>query len=163
MSKTISLIICIILMILSAYAYLYVDHKIRTGEGQLSTGEKEYAQGEVALKKGEAELSAGEQKLSRGKQAYKATNIIPFVAVAKEVPIVNLPFKGVKKSIDSGDKRVASGQTQVNEGEKRLAAGKAQLAMAKKIRAYLGWATAFFLLLSLLILFFWRRIPRKIA
>ncbi|OGT49171.1 MAG: hypothetical protein A3E82_09500 [Gammaproteobacteria bacterium RIFCSPHIGHO2_12_FULL_38_11] len=169
MGKMITLLFVLCLAIASLSGYVYLNNKINTGQALLDAGQKKYDEGQAMLKAGRAKLAAGKHKLSRAKKGFGGLKLITTVVL----PVTALPVGGAvfhegDKKLAEGSKLVASGEKKVREGQAQLAAGKikleqgrGKLAMAKQIRLGCAYATGFFSLLLILLLFCWRKLLCK--
>jgi uncharacterized phage infection (PIP) family protein YhgE len=164
MGKVVVLLFLILLAFGSMAGYLILTTKINAGQRTLTEGQRQLEEGEFALKEGKAKLQAGKRELSEGKKEYEQAIDNPLLALADEVFTGGKGFEDARKQIAEGDKQVAKGEVMVSSGERRLEAGKIelsrgreQLSLAKGARIACALGAVFFVSLSIVLGFSWRR------
>jgi uncharacterized phage infection (PIP) family protein YhgE len=164
MGKVFVLLLIILLALASVAGYLFFTEKITVGEMQIADSQKQLEKGQSSLEEGNAKLEAGKGDLSKGKQEYEKAqrNLI--------LVLLDMLFKGGKsseearKQIAEGDKQVTKGEGDVNTGEMQIDAGELELRrgmeklrLAKDARIACALGAAFFVCLSIVLGFSWRR------
>jgi len=174
MLKWLTILFLMILAGASATSFFLLNEKINIGQQKLAEGHKQIEQGEKMLKVGKARLAAGKKQLSHGKKQYRQASAIPFSELGQILPKGKIVFDHLQQRVNeggekiaAGEKQVATGEKKVREGEARLKAGKLQLAQgkmqlaeAKRIRDACGYSAIFLMILSIMLVFCWRR-PSK--
>ena len=161
MSKAFMLLFVILLAFASMMGYLFLSQKIVAGEQQLLDGQRQFAEGQKMLKDGKVKLENGEREMSR----VKRVDTFPFVGLA----IISLPVSGVtyleakkqivarEKLIRQGQGRVRAGEEQLKMGELQLREGERRLELANKMRLACAFGAIFFVIISIILGFYWRR------
>lgn len=164
MVKLFVLLLTVLLAVVSAGGYFFLDEKITDGKGQLSEGQKEFDEGQPALEKGKAELKAGKLELAEGKAEYKKAHDNIFLVFLDNLFNRGRGFEEGRKQIDEGDRQVAQGEARIIAGEKRLATGemelqrgREQLKMARNVRIACALGAIIFGALSIVLAILWRQ------
>jgi|GEM_PF-1674518 len=163
MGKVIALCILIVLALVSASGFIYINSMINSGELAMIAGKKALAAGKVEMKAGKAKLSAGKTQLSEGKKAYAKARKNWLLVFVDKAFNKGQGFKDAQKQINAGGKLVASGQANVDagqarldQGQKNLNQGRSLLRIAKGIRIAFGGVAIVLIALVAALAFFWR-------
>ena len=164
MGKVLALLLVILLALASVAGYLLLNEKITAGERQVAGGKSSLKKGQHAIEEGKAKLEAGKQELADGKKKYEQAKDNPSLVLADKLLKGGKGFEKAKEKIDVGAKKVAKGEGKINVEEKRIDAGTLklslgmdQLRLAKGARLACALGAAFFVALSIVLGFFWRR------
>lgn len=171
MGKVITLLLLLLLAIASIGGYLYLTVKITAGNLKIEAGQKQLDEGEQLLARGKAKLASGKQRLDNAKRAYHGLNVIPFVGLAKKLPVTGQIFDEVagnkisegNKLIAQGNAKVKNGESQLAEGKQELQEGKQRLRHAEHIRDACAAGSVFFPLVFFILSFIWRKSVRKLS
>jgi hypothetical protein len=164
MGKLLALLLIILLAFASVAGYLFLTEKITAGERQIADGQRRLENEQPVLEKGKAKLEAGKRELSDGKKEYEQAQDNPLLILADKLLKGGKGFEEARTQIAEGDKQVAKGEGKVGVGEERLEAGRLdlrqgleQLMLAKGARVACALGAIFFIALSIVLGFYWRR------
>lgn len=164
MVKLFVLLLTVLLAVVSAGGYFFLDEKITAGKGQLADGQKEVGQGQPALEKGKAKLEAGRLELAEGKEKYEKAHGNVVLVFMDNLFNRGRGFENSRKQIDEGDRQVAQGEARIIAGEKRLATGemdqqrgREQLKLARTVRVACALGAIVFGALSIVLAILWRQ------
>jgi len=164
MGKLLVLVLIILCALVSVTGFLFLTKGITDGERQITSGLSQLDYGQAEVTEGKSVLEAGKLSLSQGKKEYKEAKHNLFMVLADKLFNQGKGFREAEKQIADGGKRIAKGEENVIAGEKRVAAGKLeldegieQLNLAKEFRVAIAIGAAFFISLSIVLGFFWRR------
>jgi hypothetical protein len=168
MRKKLTLYIIAILAMVTLATYLDLSVKIAAGNAKIVAGQKQLAEGEALLAQGKAKLANGKARLSTAQGMNNLLNAVPFMGLAKKLPVSGEILSVPSDKLAAGDKLVALGNQKVKNGEAQLAAGKeelqrgeARLSKTNVFRVYCGYASIFFTVLLIVLGYCWRRVWKK--
>lgn len=166
--KKLILLFAFLLALTSFILYLFLTKEIIIGNFKIAQGQQQLMEGEQQLASGEARLASGKQELSRAKKSYNKFKAAPLLAlstlpVAGQIAVV-VGDEYTRKKIAMGNRQVAAGAQKVDAGKAQLAEGKLQLQQgiiklkrANAIRIACGVSALFFTLMTIFLLFVWRK------
>lgn len=127
MRKKLILLFIFLLALASFAGYIFLTEQITVGTAKIANGEKQLAEGEQMLANGKARLAEGKRKMAPVNVIQRGLDAIPFMNIAKKMPISDDVLAIANQKINEGNQMIANGQEKIKSGEKQLAEGKLQL------------------------------------
>jgi len=164
MGRLLVLLLLILLALVSAAGYIFIDQSIIAGNIKIAEGIRELELGHPELEKGRVRMEAGRQELMEGQERYDQARKNYFLVLADKLLKGGEGFRDARKRIEEGLERISMGEVEfkagkkrIYEGEKELLRGRELMKQAEKMRTAFGIAAAFFFILAVLSGFRWRR------
>ncbi len=164
MGRLLVLLILILLALVSAAGYIFVDQSIIAGKIKIAEGIQELKIGYPELEEGRLRMEAGKKELIEGQDEYDQARKNLFLVLADRLLKGGKGFRDARKRLQDGSDRIKEGKEEyrdgkkrINEGEIELLRGRELLKQAENMRGAFAFAAAFFFILTVLLGFRWRR------